>query len=412
LWPAPFVAQQQANATFSGEPWFFLGLWYSPEYMLTPLLAAATAYGLSAMTSARTARESNRLQVSWDSVSPPEYCVQGSDSHCGSCRLDFNSSWYFDRRGMCASSVYPWRNARLTRCFGQKQQTTISSTFQSLPPALNGSTLLMIGDSVCRDQFVDLACSLDYSKSTQVNVHIKDVDPRVQPKEFLQSPLLISVHAKNMVFWVALVTLRNLATGTQKLRGDIRRIAQLVKVQAKTKKVDVGPTVVHMCSIKAHSLNTHGYGRNTSAYFGDLLRLAMDLKADVDWKLFFYRPGPATHFATADAGYLPNRDAAPKPCRSIDPMNVSTQKNWFIQEERMLTTRQPGIKVLSSVFDISLAAWDMHPGVRQYVINNTDVYKTDCLHFCVVGNGYVGVYAAFNQLWWHEMRTAAAELPT
>ena len=44
----------------------------------------------------------------------------------------------------------------------------------------------------------------------------------------------------------------------------------------------------------------------------------------------------------------------------------------------------------------TLGAWADHPNAE--ILN-----KTDCLHFCVAGDGRRGVYETLNRRWWSSM---------
>ena len=56
---------------------------------------------------------------------------------------------------------------------------------------------------------------------------------------------------------------------------------------------------------------------------------------------------------------------------------------------------------------LSVGAWTQHPGLIHALNNHGDPnpYKviTDCLHFCIVGDGQVGIYEAFNRLFWWQL---------
>ena len=92
----------------------------------------------------------------------------------------------------------------------------------------------------------------------------------------------------------------------------------------------------HVRSIKAHSLGTRGYKGNYLAYFSELAGLARTLSTSFGWSMFYYRPGPATHFATAEAGYVPSAEREkrekPKQCTPLSK-NASAQKQLFVHEE-------------------------------------------------------------------------------
>ena len=55
------------------------------------------------------------------------------------------------------------------------------------------------------------------------------------------------------------------------------------------------------------------------------------------------------------------------------------------------------VDVLSNVSNVTLALWDQHPGFLKHK------RRTDCLHYCWVGDGQRGAFAFFNFAWWQMM---------
>ena len=74
------------------------------------------------------------------------------------CPLDFNKSWYFDRGGMCSNSTYQRWHAQLASPEGTAIPSAILRSAGSSD--FDGKVWLILGDSLARDQFVELACSL------------------------------------------------------------------------------------------------------------------------------------------------------------------------------------------------------------------------------------------------------------
>lgn len=122
-------------------------------------------------------------------------------------------------------------------------------------------------------------------------------------------------------------------------------------------------------------------------------------------QLFYYRPAMATHFATADAGYLPNSRTVSLPCTRIDAtVNLTAQKSFFLREESNLEQRSEDgrLVVIPNVWDLSVDMWFLHPSVT-HSVHEPGKTITDCLHFCVFGNAYHGVYEAVNRWFWWDM---------
>ena len=62
--------------------------------------------------------------------------------------------------------------------------------------------------------------------------------------------------------------------------------------------------------------------------------------------------------------------------------------------------------VLSGVWALSQDAWAQHPGLTlQFHGTTNQSHKiSDCLHYCIAGDGQVGVYEAFNRMWWWHLQ--------
>lgn len=83
---------------------------------------------------------------------------------------------------------------------------------------------------------------------------------------------------------------------------------------------------------------------------------------------------------------------------------MTQQKQWFIQEEAafqdsLQSHHGLGMSSIPLVWDISFSAWTQHPGL----LNVSKGEVSDCLHFCVPGDGFFGVYEAFNRIFWWQM---------
>jgi len=127
----------------------------------------------------------------------------------------------------------------------------------------------------------------------------------------------------------------------------------------------------------------------------------------VHWELFYYRPAMATHFATAHAGYIPGAKETALPCKAIDAStNITALRNFFILEEAGLSERArlagQHIIVIPHVWELSVDMWHLHPSLTHQV-HPPYGHVTDCLHFCVLGNAYYGMYEALNRWWWWSM---------
>ena len=331
------------------------------------------------------------------------------------CAQAFNNTP--ERDGMCSDTKYQRWHANL-----HVDGEHIDSNIVALRPALDRALLMFVGDSLCQQQYLDLVCSLSRQYEQRVMVQ----QPPQPPLK--KAPLLSEVSSVNLKLWVAYVEVSQAKEQTSAAIAAARAIVSEVASHRNASGLRSSPVnVVHMCSIKAHSLQGRGYTERTpAAYFTDVVTLAQELDRVLQWRLFFYRPGPATHFATAEAGFTPTVTAAPQACRPI-AANVSAQKGWFIQEEASLAENfaaisarrgsQPStsrrlsewktVRSIPNVWALSVSAWTQHPGLihdwDSHGKRNFAKVITDCLHFCVVGDGQVGIYEAFNRLFWWQL---------
>ena len=315
------------------------------------------------------------------------------------------------RGGGCDSSSYQRWHAHLTTRAGK----VVMNEGLSLQPEFDGTLLLMLGDSLCRDQWVEMVCALHGAEHTRV--HLLD-DFNFTSRD--ATTLLARVHAPGVATtWVGFLhidQMRSEHKGGHVVAAQARRlVARVADEQASLPSaahaaVRPGLSVaLHLCSIKAHTLKSKGYTSNTpKAYFDDLAQFAGELQSATNASLLYYRPGPATHFATVDAGFVPTT-GMPQPCRPI--AQTTAQKAWFVHEEETMgqtfAANSAGkATVLSGVWALSQDAWAQHPGLTlQFHGTTNQSHKiSDCLHYCIAGDGQVGVYEAFNRMWWWHLQ--------
>ena len=300
------------------------------------------------------------------------------------------------RGGMCSSDHYERWRANITSRAGE----SILSGGISLQAELDGVLLLLIGDSLCRDQWVELVCALH--KTAHVNI-LAGFNHTV--RGLPESALLAHLNAPGVASTtVGYLYIDAIIRNGRRMAARAREVADYVQ-KLKARRTDL-TVALHVCSMKAHSLTSRGYKNATpTGYFDDLAWFASELQKATNASFLYYRPGPATHFATADAGFIPQKNRRPEPCRPI--ARVSAQKTWFVREEEAmeekLTARFSGkARVLRGVWALSQDAWAQHPGLT-YAFHNKSRPVSDCLHYCIAGDGLVGVYEAFNRLWWWHM---------
>ena len=307
------------------------------------------------------------------------------------------------RGGNCEfSSLQKW-HAILTAPDG----SDIPSTVLVAPPALHGKIIFIVGDSLAMGQFHDILCSLHAHGHRVVMVLKNREDPH------LIGAIIAEVSAADgTTFWVVFNSFGNLHEGGRQTgayaTGSVAKIKSYI-ASKKSAYRGIAPrgAIVQMTSVKAHSMNTHGYGRvkdGAAAYFRDLLSFKEYYSKVVDAELFYYRPAFATHFATSDAGFIPNSTAAQLPCTRIDAsVNLTSQKSFFLKEEGQLEQRSKDDRffVIPDVWDMSVDMWFLHPALT-HAVHSPGKAVSDCLHFCNLGNGYHGVYEAANRwFWWH-----------
>jgi hypothetical protein len=321
----------------------------------------------------------------------------------------------------CNASQLGW-HAKLTTQRGKELQSDILRT----SPLLDGMILLMLGDSLARDQYTDAVCSLHRRPDTSVAPLHTNSGGAMRISE---------TRGPNASFWFAYSHYGSLDTKTcgsgaeSKQRDcqphreaiyerlgpgphleDARRV--LAKIRARISasespyrgKAPRG-LIVHLGSLKPHGHRTHGDGgpsdSGASAYFSALASFVPALRSELGRGLFYYRPAFATHFNTRTADYDPFTGRK-KPCREIDSAPSATQHGrWFLREERSLLDAGPEVVTIPHVWDLSVGVPSLHPGVSRAVGHNGTV--VDCLHFCIHGDGHSGVYEAINRWWWWDM---------
>ena len=317
------------------------------------------------------------------------------------------------RGGSCSSDLYMRWRAVIMRTSASGVDESILSGGVSLRGELDGVLLLLVGDSLCREQWVELACALHGAEHTRVRLlDGYNYTPRDEKKE--SGHLLARVHSPGVAnTWVGFLQIDSMQQKSHAVAAEARQLTENVaRLQAElhsAKQSAVrGLTVaLHLCSIKAHTLKSRGY-ETPDGYFDDLANFANELQHNTNASFLYYRPGPTTHFATADAGYVPTT-GMPEPCRPIT--QVASQKAWFVREEEAMGAKLDAhfsgkVTVLRGVWALSQDAWTQHPSMS--VVHHPDTHKprniSDCLHYCIAGDGAVGVYDAFNRLWWWHMQ--------
>lgn len=314
-----------------------------------------------------------------------------------------------NRGGNCEfSSLQKW-HAILTAPDG----SDIPSSVLVASPALDGKIIFIVGDSLAGGQFNDIVCSL-HAHDHKVTMVMKN---REDPA--LIGALIAEVSAADgTTFWVVYNSFGNLHGGGRQTEAYATRSIAKVKSYIASKKSayrGIAPrgAIVQMTSVKAHSLKSHGYGRvedGPAAYFRDLLSFKEHYSKVVDAELFYYRPAFATHFATSDAGFIPNSAAAQLPCTRIDSsVNLTSQKSFFLKEEGQLEQRSKDDRffVIPDVWAMSVDMWFLHPALT-HAVHSPGKAVSDCLHFCNLGNGYHGIYEAANRwFWWHMLNRVA-----
>lgn len=320
-------------------------------------------------------------------------------------RTNETNTHSYDRDGNCKhSSTQKW-HAILKSPYG----ADIPSSVLTGSPELDGKIIFIVGDSLAYGQFVDLLCSLHARRHNVVMVNKNRQDPN-----------LIGVHvaevqaANGTTFWVVFNSFGNLRSGGHEIgRYATGSVAKIKAHIASSKSAYRGTTpsgaIVQLSSVKAHSLSRHGYrgfaDGGVAAYFKDLLVFKEYYGKLVDAELFYYRPAFATHFATSNAGYIPDSHAAQLPCTRIDSsVNLTNQKIFFMQEESQLERRSKDVRfaVIPNVWDMSVDMWYMHPSLT-HAVTDTEKSISDCLHFCNLGNAYHGMYEAVNRWFWWDM---------
>jgi len=297
-------------------------------------------------------------------------------------------------------------HAVLTASSGQD----IPSSVVSAAPQLDGKILFMVGDSLAAGQFFDVSCSLHSLPGINVAAVLPN---RADPK--LVGSTISEVQSESGTFWLAQIATGMLGnpdrTGNL-VRGSIAKIGQRIAAgQSAYRGNATQGAIVLLTSVKAHSLSTHGYAGRADGgvhdYFNDLIAFIKYMKKLVHWELFYYRPAMATHFATAHAGYIPGAKETALPCKAIDAStNITALRNFFILEEAGLSERArlagQHIIVIPHVWELSVDMWHLHPSLTHQV-HPPYGHVTDCLHFCVLGNAYYGMYEALNRWWWWSM---------
>ena len=301
-------------------------------------------------------------------------------------------------------------HAVLTASSGQD----IPSSVVAAAPSLDGKILLMVGDSLAGGQYFDLLCSL-YSLP---GINVAAVLPnRADPN--LVGSIISEVQSNSSTCWLVHISIESINPDTQAgasagylTRGSIAKIGRWIAIGRSAYRGNTTRgTIILLTSVKAHSLSSHGYkgyeDGGTHQYFKDLIVFIESMSKLVHWELFYYRPAFATHFATAHAGYIPGAKELALPCKAIDANITSTPlRDFFTREEANLSQRAKtaGLRVVvvPHTWEMSLQMWHLHPSLTHQV-HPPYGNVVDCLHFCVLGNAYYGMYEAVNRWWWWSM---------
>ena len=352
-------------------------------------------------------------EARWVRASPPVGFAKcsvdfdaGKGPEAGAPAWATMNNWFFERKGFCTNGTFARWHAELTSDGGD----SIDSRVYLSAPHFDGVTLFLVGDSLCRDQFVDLVCTLSKQEGTHVTIPYNNLGSTRYGPHYEQ--FLAEIRVRSTVFWIAFTYFASLKRDNGYLDHNAKALLSQIALRKKKWHREAlyfaHPLVFHVCSVKAHSLGTRGYSGNYLAYFDELSGLASRLKNQYGWSAFYYRPGPATHFATAEAGYIPTssqfKRESPQQCSPLKK-GANAQKQLFQHEENSFVGRlnvTGRVAVVPHVWDLSAGAWNMHPGLAPLRKNHSQL-ATDCLHFCVAGDGQVGVYEAFNRLWWWDM---------
>ena len=194
--------------------------------------------------------------ASWERADPPigfSKCTvdfdRGKPPETGMPLWATMNNWLFERRGLCTNATFERWHAKLTSATGHEIGSDIYMGHYARQ--FDGATLFLVGDSLCRDQFVDLVCTLNTQQGMNVTIPYNNLGSKATGAKYER--FLAEIRVDDAIFWIAFSFFGSMRTDLKYLLTNGQAIFSEISLRrAATGRASAGWVAFHVCRYSAH----------------------------------------------------------------------------------------------------------------------------------------------------------------